>query len=259
MIPRPLNKKKKIGIIGIAGRMGRAIESLLRGHPLFECVMGFDRAPSLKGARDLCDVFQGSDYVCDFSHADLCADIVQAAKKCPKPLLMGSTGHQSLHHDIKDIVGMVPVIVAPNTSIGAVVQRWISGYIAPRLNAFHVDIVEAHHSQKADQPSGTAQTLATHIADTLVQKGRAVDVQTQTASPRSHDSIVIHTQRRGCIPAESTVIWTSNAEELSIRHSAFGQQDTFARGALSVFEWMHCTEPGPGLYTMEDVLGLTSL
>jgi 4-hydroxy-tetrahydrodipicolinate reductase len=260
--PGNVFKKKSIGIVGIAGRMGRAVRSLLDDHPLFVYSGGFDRICSDGQVENLSllALFQRCDYVCDFSHPDLLHDIVRAASECPRPLLIGTTGHPDLILDIEMATRKAPVIIAPNTSIGAVIQRWISGHIASRLpNGFDVDITEAHHNQKVDYPSGTAKALATRIADVCSEKGHVMDIRSQPSSPRSADSIVIHAQRRGQVSAENTVIWTSDEEELSIRHTAFGQQKTFAQGVLSVFEWIYRTQPVPGTYTMEDVLGLSAL
>lgn len=255
-------EKLKIGIVGIAGRMGRSIVSLLDGHSMFSCVGGFDSALPKGQFGSIEALFQQSDYVCDFSHPDALDSIVKAARACPKPLLIGTTGHHDLQKKIGTLTKESPVIVAPNTSVGATIQRWLSGHIAVGLpDVFSVDIVEAHHDHKKDRPSGTAKSLSYQIKKSCEQKGRHMQIQLagHYSVPRSLNDIVIHSHRRGNVPAESTVIWTSNAEELSIRHSAFGQQETFAKGALTVLHWMHRARPHPGLYTMDDVLGLTSL
>jgi len=254
--------KKGIGIVGIAGRMGGAIEALLKNDPIFSCVGGFDRVQQQQQEAkfSMLALFKRADYICDFSHSDLLDEIFWTAEKCPKPLLIGSTGHDNLGKSICSIAEKIPVVIAPNTSVGAVVQRWVAGYVASQLpDRFCVDIIESHHRRKVDSPSGTAKVLAGHVAQAYAKRGRPMDVQDQQCIPRSENDIVIHAQRRGRIPAASTVIWTSDEEELSIQHSAFGQQSTFARGALSVFKWIHRVCPAPGLYTMEDVLGLTPL
>ena len=151
--------------------------------------------------------------------------------------MIGTTGHsQQQRKIIEETAHSVPIVLASNFSVGVNVLFWLTQKAAKLLGSdFNPEIVETHHKMKKDVPSGTAKTLAE-----LLKAVRKSEIPIQSI-------------REGDVVGEHTVIFSGLAEHVELTHHA-ASRDIFALGALRAAKWI-INKP-PGLYSMQDVLGL---
>jgi 4-hydroxy-tetrahydrodipicolinate reductase len=227
------NSPARVLLIGAAGRMGKTVLDLAQSDQQIEIAVQCDLGDSIEPAMKDCDV------AIDFSHADAIDEICRAALQHEKSLVIGTTGHsQQQRRMIEETAHSVPMVFASNFSVGVNVLFWLTRKAAELLGPdFNPEIVETHHKMKKDAPSGTAKTLA----------------ETLKAAQTTHRDIPIESIRKGDVVGEHTVIFSGAAEYLELTHRA-ASREVFARGALRAARWI-INKP-PGLYSMQDVLGL---
>jgi 4-hydroxy-tetrahydrodipicolinate reductase len=173
------------------------------------------------------------------------------------PLLVGTTGFDADTRAMLEAAAVVvPVLIAPNTSVGVGVLRQLVSVAASALGAgYDVEISEAHHRKKRDAPSGTALALGEAIAaaqgTTLAEV--AVYARHGGCGPRPPGSIGFSVLRAGDIIGEHTVTFAGEGERIELTHRATDRM-VFARGALKAAEWL-IGRPA-GVYGMRHVLGL---
>jgi 4-hydroxy-tetrahydrodipicolinate reductase len=221
----------RVLLIGAAGRMGKTVFDLASTEPAIKIVAQCDLGDAIEPAMNGCDV------AIDFSHASATSEICRAALHSGKSLVMGTTAHsQQQRNTIEETAKSLPVVFASNFSVGVNVLFWLTRRAAELLGAdFNPEIVETHHKMKKDAPSGTAKTLAEIL----------------NASRKSE--IPIKSIREGDVVGDHTVIFRGPSERLELTHRA-ASREIFARGALRAAKWI-IGRP-PGLYSMQDVLGL---
>ena len=220
-------------LIGAAGRMGKTITDLAKDDSKIDIIARCDLGDPIEPAMSNCDM------AIDFSHAGAITEICAAALQRRKPLVIGTTGHSTEQRGtIEESARSLPIVFASNFSIGVNVLFWLTRKAAEQLGGdFNVAIVETHHKMKKDAPSGTAKTLA----------------QVLKATRKTKREIPIRSIREGDVVGEHTVIFTGPGERLELTHRA-ASREIFARGALRAAEWI-ISQP-PGIYSMQDVLGL---
>jgi 4-hydroxy-tetrahydrodipicolinate reductase len=223
----------RVLLVGAAGRMGNAISDLVKEDPKIDIAARCDLDDPLEPAIKNCDV------AIDFSHAEAITEICRAALHDRKALVIGTTGHsQEQRRLIEETAQSVPIVFASNFSIGVNVLFWLTGKAAELLgHDFTAEIVETHHKMKRDAPSGTAKTLA----------------ETLRVTQKIESEIPVQSIREGDVVGEHTVIFSGPGERLGLTHRATSRE-IFARGALRAAEWI--VGKRPGLYSMQDVLGL---
>jgi 4-hydroxy-tetrahydrodipicolinate reductase len=223
----------RVLLIGAAGRMGKTIAELAKDDPKIEIAARCDLGDAIESAMKDCDV------AIDFSHADAIAGICSAALSDRKPLVIGTTGHSREQRKlIEETAQSLPIVLASNFSVGVNVLFWLTRQAAELLGAdFTSEIVETHHKMKKDAPSGTAKTLAEILRVRQKVEGE----------------VPIQSIREGEVVGEHTVIFNGSGERVELIHRA-ATREIFARGALRAAEWIVGKEPG--LYSMQDVLGL---
>jgi 4-hydroxy-tetrahydrodipicolinate reductase len=221
----------RVLLIGAAGRMGRTVVELAGNDLEIEVTAQCDLGDAIEPAMKNCDV------AIDFSQADSIAEICRAASQHGKSLVIGTTGHsQRQRKTIEETAHSVPIVLASNFSVGVNVLFWLTQKAAELLGAdFNPEIVETHHKMKKDAPSGTAKTL-----DNILTAVR-------------NSEIPIQSIREGDIVGEHAVIFRGPGESLELTHRA-SNRGIFALGALRAAKWI-INKP-PGLYSMQDVLGL---
>ncbi len=228
-------KKSRIRVllIGAGGRMGKAIVDLASRESNIEIVAQCDLGDAIEPAMENCDV------AIDFSHADAIGEICRAVSQDRQSLVIGTTGHSRAQRQaIEKAAQSVPIVFAPNFSIGVNALFALTHSAAEILSdEFDVEIIETHHRMKKDAPSGTAKTLAE-----ILKKARKIDNEIPTRSIRE-----------GEVVGEHTVVFNGPGERVELTHRA-SSREIFARGALRAAEWI--VDKPPGLYTMQDVLGL---
>jgi 4-hydroxy-tetrahydrodipicolinate reductase len=241
----------KVIITGSKGRMGRALIACAPNFREIEVTGQVDKGD------DLGAVIDKGDVVVDFSAPTFTPGVAAFCASHGKPLVIGTTGHSDTDRfDISKVVAKIPVVWASNFSTGVNTLFWLTRKAAEILGpAFDLEIVEVHHRLKKDAPSGTAKTLAEILADVrkLQLDKAARHGRVGIMGERTHGEIGIHSVRGGDVVGDHTVIFATNGERLELTHKA-SSRDTFANGALRAALWV--VKQKPGLYTMQDVLGL---
>jgi 4-hydroxy-tetrahydrodipicolinate reductase len=148
------------------------------------------------------------------------------------------------------------MVIASNFSTGVNTLFWLTRKAAEILGSgFDLEVIEMHHRLKKDAPSGTANTLLEILADVRkLQLEAALRHGRQgIVGERTQNEIGIHAIRGGDVIGDHTVIFANNGERVELTHKA-SSRDTFANGALRAAQWV--VQQKPGLYDMQDVLGL---
>jgi 4-hydroxy-tetrahydrodipicolinate reductase len=241
----------RIIIAGAKGRMGQV---LLRAAEKFPAVTV---AAQIDLGQDLAGVIEGADVVVDFTAHEATLPFARLCARHKKAMVIGTTGHTAAERtELLDVSRQVPMVWSANFSLGVNVLFWLTGKAAGILGPdYDLEIVEMHHRLKKDAPSGTAQTLAQILArarqqplDKVARHGREGMVGERTAS-----EIGIHAVRGGDVVGDHTVIFATTGERLELAHKA-SSRECFAGGALRAAQWV--AGRAPGLYDMQDVLGL---
>ena len=258
----------KIAITGAAGRMGRRIAALALADERFEVVSAMEQAGHEAMGADvgaLCgaghagvavsETLQGSpDVIVDFSTPEGTLQWLAAARSAGIAMVIGTTGlTESQLAEVADAAGRIPIVQAPNFSVGVNLLFKLAGEVADALGPdYDVEIVETHHRFKQDAPSGTALGIARSICQATGREMEAVLVYGRKGrAPRKSGQIGIHALRVGDTVGEHSVHFGCLGETVTLSHSAH-TRDTFARGALRSAEWVVGREPG--LYSMREVL-----
>jgi 4-hydroxy-tetrahydrodipicolinate reductase len=243
-------KPMRVLLVGAKGRMGEAIAAAAKAADTV-IVAGLDQGDDLTKEIRSCDV------VIDFSHPSAVAEICRVCLGAGKPLVIGTTGHSNEERALLEkTTQSLPVVFSPNFSVGVNALFWLTRKAAEMLGPdFDLEIVEAHHRLKKDAPSGTAKKLAQILCDV-----RQLDYTKNVAHGREGlvgerpvAEIGVHSIRGGDVVGDHTVTFAGRGERLELSHKA-SSRETFAVGALRAARWV-IGRP-PGLYELEDVLGL---
>jgi 4-hydroxy-tetrahydrodipicolinate reductase len=241
----------KIIIIGSKGRMGQALVACARSIPALQVVAQIDAGDDLAGVIRDCEV------VIDFSSHAATVEVARLCAKHKKALVIGTTGHTDTETlEIKKFRRRIPIVWASNFSTGVNTLFWLTRKAAEILGPdFDLEVIEMHHRLKKDAPSGTAKTLAETLAE--VRKLHLADAarhgRVGLVGERTPGEIGIHSLRGGDVVGDHTVIFANVGERVELTHRA-SSRDTFANGALRAAQWL--VKQKPGLYDMQDVLGL---
>lgn len=262
----------RIGVTGITGRMGRTIATLVLQDAVAELSCALVRQASGNEGQDLgeflgfeengakmvsnVDLFlQNCDAVIDFSSPTLSLDLAAKCAAAKKVLVCGTTGFsesekQQFAANAKDTV----IIWSSNMSLGVNLLMNLAEKVASVLHDdFDVEIVEMHHKNKVDAPSGTALSLGAAVA-----QGRNIDLQKSAVmarvgkdAKRNKSEIGFATLRGGDVIGDHTVIFAGDGERVELTHKA-SSRDIFAKGAIRAAIWG--TAQKAGFYSMRDVL-----
>jgi 4-hydroxy-tetrahydrodipicolinate reductase len=170
------------------------------------------------------------------------------------PLVICTTGMPAeLEAALEKASQKVAILRSANMSLGINLLSNLLGRVSELLHStgFDIEIIEKHHNQKLDSPSGTALLLADSINGALGGKMEYVNDRSQIHAKRSHDEIGLHALRGGTIVGEHSVIFAGRDEVIEFTHSALSR-DVFAVGALKAAEFVN--KKPPGLYTMQDLI-----
>ena len=241
----------RVIINGAKGRMGQALISCIHADSSYALAGGLDTGDDLTSLLPQCDA------VIDFTDASATTSVADACSKAGKPLVIGTTGHsdQDRAH-ISSVSKVIPIVFAPNFSVGVNTLFWLTRKAAEILGPdFDLEVVEMHHRLKKDSPSGTARRLAeilTEVRGLDYTKG-VLHGREGLVGQRTNTEIGMHAIRGGAVVGDHTVIYANVGERVELTHKA-SSRDTFAKGALRASAWV--LNKKPGLYDMEDVLGL---
>ena len=238
-------------ITGSKGRMGQALQSVAREIPGLEVVGLVD------AGDDPASILPRADVLVDFSVHSATAGLAALCAEHGKPIVIGTTGHSDAEREsVRSLACRIPMVWSSNYSTGVNDLFWLTKKAAEILGAdYDVEIVEMHHRFKQDAPSGTARTLAEIVAEARQLKldGAARHGREGLVGARTRAEIGIHAVRGGDVVGDHTVMFAAPGERVELVHKA-ASRDILARGALRAAQWV-VGQP-PGLYTMQDVLGL---
>jgi 4-hydroxy-tetrahydrodipicolinate reductase len=241
----------RIIITGAKGRMGQALLTCAARNPELGITGQVD------AGGDLRSMIEDTDVVIDFSSHEATAGFAAICASHKKAMVIGTTGHTEAEKSaIKKLKSKIPIVMASNYSTGVNTLFWLSRKAAEILGAeFDIEILEMHHRLKKDAPSGTAATLAEILADVRKQQlGRVIRHGREgIVGERTAEEIGMHALRGGDVVGDHTVIFAANGERVELTHKA-SSRETFANGALRAAQWV--VRQKPGLYDMQDVLGL---
>ena len=244
---------KKILLSGAKGRMGQAIQSIAHNH---DCLISHP----IDLGDDPSPLIGQCDAVIDFSLRDATLPLANLAADHGKPMVIGTTGHENEEKEkITRLSERIPMVWAGNFSTGVNLLFFLTQKAAEVLDGksdFDPEVIEMHHRLKKDAPSGTADRLleilkeSRNLTDDELVHGRQGMV-----GERKDNEIGSHALRGGDVVGEHTVMFAGSGERIELTHRATNRV-IFAAGALRATNWV--TKQPPGLYSMQDVLGLTA-
>lgn len=262
-----------IAIAGAAGRMGKTLVKAVMeagpdirlsaatveaGHPSLGLDVGLlasGRKAGVKAADSLARCEADFDVLIDFTSPSALPSHIKFCRGRGRTLVTGTTGLEPEHHALLDAAAEhIAVLHSPNMSVGVNLTFSLLRQVAATLgDGFDVEIVEAHHRQKKDAPSGTALAMGRAVAESL---GRDLDAcavygREGIGNERKRETIGFATLRGGDIVGEHTAVFAGPGERLEITHKATSRM-TFAQGAIRAARWL--ADKPPALYTMTDVL-----
>jgi 4-hydroxy-tetrahydrodipicolinate reductase len=255
----------RIAVVGAAGRMGREVVRAALEDDSIELAGGVVEtgAPELgadvgelsgwgrSGVLATQDPPDDVEVLIEFTVPDATVEHLAYTR----PVVIGTTGlSEEQLARVEEAAKSVPIVLAPNMSVGVSLLKEVVRELSGKLGTgYDVEIVEAHHRNKVDAPSGTALLLARAAAE---GRGRDLDEVAvfgrEGRAPRVEGEIGIHALRGGAVVGEHRVVFYSDGEEIEIVHRALSRR-TFAAGALRAARFAAGAEPG--LYSMRDVLG----
>lgn len=252
----------KIIVCGSRGRMGVSVCQLAMMNPDIEIVAGID-VPVAMRVESFYPYFGGineftgnADVIIDFlppTAVDETLAILDFSVSRQVPLVLCTTGiPPNVESAIAKAAQKVAILRSGNMSMGINLLSSLLKRISPLLHeaGFDIEIIEKHHNQKIDAPSGTALLLANSINGALDEKMQYVNDRSHAHKTRSRDEIGLHALRGGTIVGEHSVVFAGHNEVIEFKHSA-QSREVFAVGALKAAEFL-LGKPS-GLYSMLDL------
>lgn len=265
----------QIAVLGVSGRMGRALLAAIDEVPGAVLAgatasansrwLGKDASEAAGGIKrdveveaDPAVALRSSKVAIDFTLPEATATNLAACLAAKCPLVIGTTGHtEEVKAQIAAAAKQIPIVMAPNMSLGVNLLLKLVELAAAKLDAdYDIEVFEAHHRHKKDAPSGTALALGAAAA-----KGRDVSLNEVAeysrhgnTGARERGSIGFSVFRGGDVVGDHTVTFAGLGERIELTHRA-SDRLAFARGAVRAAHWLS-SQP-PGLYSMQDVLGLS--
>lgn len=254
----------KILINGALGRMGRTItEVALRDKDvkivglvdLIEEKKVYSDLPPI--VKDINKYIELCDVVIDFSSPEGTQQVLNAAEKNKKSVVIGTTGHSEQQlYNINSTSAKIPIVFSPNMSLGVNLLFKLVEIVTNVLKdkEYDIEIFEAHHNKKKDAPSGTAKKIMEII------KKIKPDIEfifgREGICERKKNEVGVFAIRCGDIVGEHSIIYATQGEKIELRHNATSRE-TFAKGAILASKWV--VSKTPGLYNMFDVLELKEI
>lgn len=264
----------RVAVCGAAGRMGRTILEVCRddGDVTVTAAIEHSASPALgrdageiagignlgiEIVSDAAAVMDGFDVLVDFTLAQAVVENVKKCRSAGRKMVIGTTGMDDAQKAvIREAAEDIAIVFAPNMSIGVNLCFKLVELAAKAIGgSTDIEIIEAHHNQKKDAPSGTAVRMGEIIADTLGRNlaEHAVYGRQGHTGVRDPKTIGFETIRAGDIVGDHTVMFAGAGERVEIVHRATSRK-TFAGGAVLAAKWLKNREKG--LFDMQDVLGL---
>jgi 4-hydroxy-tetrahydrodipicolinate reductase len=253
---------KRIILSGANGRMGQAVTKMVSKREDCKIVAGIDKEENLSGEfpifnlpqKDFLDKIKiEADVLIDFSHTSLLSKILNLGLYNKLPLVICTTGiSEEQNKEIREVSNKIPIFYSENMSLCVNLMIALCKKTAAILGKdFDIEIVEKHHNQKLDSPSGTAFVIADAISNVIGDNTIYTFGRHSYNTVRDKREIGIHAIRGGTIVGEHEVIFAGHDEVFKITHTA-ESKDIFAEGAINAA--MFLCEVSPGFYSMIDII-----
>jgi len=243
---------------GCDGRMGQAFVARLNDHPYMAVSVGLDMVPTERKGypvySDFSVIREKADIAVDFSHISLTPALLDYCEQQKLPLVLCTTGIAGeLESRVIEAAKTIPIFKSANMSLGiSLLQSLVRQAAGVLGDEYDIEIIEKHHNQKVDAPSGTAIMIAEAAASALAFKPRYVYDRTGEHRKRDHQEIGIHAVRGGAIVGEHEAMFIGPHETLTISHSA-RSRELFATGAVKAAEFLF-DQTEPRIYNMDDLV-----
>ena len=247
----------KIIMNGCNGKMGQVITKIVAENENCEIVCGIDINTAVENTYPVyksIGEFEGkADVIIDFSHPSTLTSVLDYAKATKTPAIICTTGLTAQQKaEIGEASKEVAMFFSANMSLGVNLLVDLVKKATKILEGnFDIEIIEKHHNQKIDAPSGTALTIADAIAETLTNEAEYTYDRHSVRKKRSANEIGIHSIRGGSIVGEHSVIFAGQDEVIEIKHQATSKE-VFAVGAVKAALFL-AGKPA-GMYDMNDLL-----
>ena len=248
---------KQIILSGCNGKMGHVISDIVMGRDDCTIVAGFDlntqRQYDYPVYTKPSEYTGSGDVIIDFSHPSLLTALLDYAEEKKIPIVLATTGYSKAQlEEIHAAAQRLPVFFSANMSLGINLMVELAKKAASVLGgSFDIEIIEKHHNQKIDAPSGTALMIADGVSGVLSEKPQYVYDRHSQRKKRDKNEIGIHAIRGGTIVGEHDIMFAGRDEILTISHTAMSKE-VFAFGAVNAAVFM-CGK-APGLYNMKDMV-----
>jgi 4-hydroxy-tetrahydrodipicolinate reductase len=240
----------KILLNGSRGRMGIAIANIAEAN---NAVI----AAACDAGDHPCESVANCEAIIDFSFHEITLSMAELAVTNQIPLVIGTTGHTAGEKEsiLNAVKGKIPVVWAGNYSVGVNTLNYLTRKAATILGEqYEPEVLEMHHHDKKDAPSGTAERLIEILRDSYeLSTDQVVHGREGLVGARPRKEIGVHAIRGGDIVGEHTVYFCGEGERIELTHRATDRK-IFAQGAVRAAHW--AVGKTPGVYNMEDVLGL---
>jgi 4-hydroxy-tetrahydrodipicolinate reductase len=250
----------KVVVCGALGRMGGTVAKLINDASDLELVGGVDVRPGTVFSAQVVPSDQidrllaekKPDVLVDFTVAAAAVENVKAAARHNVAPVVGTTGFTPKQREEmkRAVEASVPAVITSNFSVGVNIFWFLIREAAKKLGDYDIEVIEAHHRNKKDAPSGTAKTIL-EILDSEV--GMRPKLYGREGMMERGKEIGVHVIRGGDIVGEHTVLFAGNYECIDLSHRAY-DRSVFAMGALRAIRWVGGRKPG--VYSMADVLNL---
>ena len=251
----------KVAIAGAGGRMGRALLEAAAAAEGIEVAAALDLVPGrfqeFEITTDVAAALRAAQVLIDFTRPEGTLAHARACRAAGRAMVIGTTGFTAAQAgEVREASGAIPIVMAPNMSVGVNVSLKLVELAARALGPdYDVEVFEIHHKLKVDAPSGTALKLgevAAAARGTTLEKG-GVFARHGTTGERKPGSIGFSAARGGDVVGDHTVFFAGPGERVEITHRS-ASRATYAQGAMRAARWLE--GKAPGLYDMQDVLGL---
>jgi 4-hydroxy-tetrahydrodipicolinate reductase len=247
-------------VCGASGRMGQTIGRMVNESKDLELVGGINLRSSAffgveivesKDAEALLKRTK-ADVLIDFTVANAAVENVKMAARNNVALVVGTTGFTAEQRKVMEtaILGHVPAVISSNFSVGVNIFWQLLRESARLLKDYDIEVIEAHHRNKKDAPSGTAKTILQILDE---EAGARQKMYGREGMTERNNEIGVHVIRGGDIVGDHKVMFSKNFETIELSHRAY-DRSVFASGALTAARWVVGRKPG--IYGMNDVLGL---
>ncbi|SEK95453.1 4-hydroxy-tetrahydrodipicolinate reductase [Ruminococcus albus] len=246
-----------IAICGACGHMGRVIADVISGRDDCKVIAGIDKVTAQYAdfpiVANVADMAEKPDVIIDFSHPSTLDDLLSYCLSNGTALVVATTGYdEEQTAKIKKAAEQIPLFFTFNMSLGVNLLADLARRATKILgDQFDIEIIEKHHNQKLDAPSGTAIMLANAINEELDNRCSYTYDRHSVRAKRGKNEIGMHSVRGGTIVGEHEIIFAGRDEVVSLKHEAHSKS-VFAVGSVNAAVFLK--GKAAGLYAMDDLL-----